>query len=127
MWSAEGGARDDARAAEVLACEAERCRAISEQDWAALDALLDEDFTYTFLSGRTERKDVYLAGLPSRPHGVTDHDLDVRVYGDIAVITGSFVSTTPTGEVANEGTILVVWLRSDRWRAVAFQSTRRVR
>ena len=122
----EAPTRAGADVDELIAVEHERCRAISEQDWPALSALLSEDFTYVFLSGRTERKDVYLRGLPSRPHGVTSSDLNVRIYDrDTAVMNGRFVSTNAvTGELANEGTILVVWHRTDRWRAVAFQSTR---
>lgn len=107
--------------------EAERCRAISESDWEALGALLHDDFTYGFLSGRVEDKTTYLAGIPSRPHGHERSGLRTKFYGDatVAVMTGGFISTTPSGEVANVGTALQVWVKADKtWMLAAFNSTR---
>ena len=120
-------ANHDAIVEAVLRLEDERCRAISASDWSALGALLHEDFTYGFLSGRVEDKTTYLAGIPNRPHGHRRHDLTARVYGHgtVVVMTGGFVSTTPAGEVANVGTALQVWVKDgDAWKLAAFNSTR---
>ena len=112
---------------ELERLEAERCRAISENDWEALGALLHDDFTYGFLSGRVEDKTTYLAGIPSRPHGHKRSGLRTKLYGDatVAVMTGEFISTTPSGEVANVGTALQVWVKEENtWMLAAFSSTR---
>ncbi len=112
----------------MVRLEEERCRAITESDWAALGELLHEDFTYGFLSGRVEDKATYLAGIPNRPHGHRRTDLATHVYGGgtVAVMTGGFVSTTPEGEVANVGTALQVWVRDGRgaWKLAAINTTR---
>ena len=117
----------DAVIEEVQHLEAERCRAISESDWTALGELLHDDFTYGFLSGRVEDKQTYLAGIPNRPHGHSRSGLTTRLHGGgtVAVMTGGFVSTTPSGEVANVGTALQVWVREGgSWKLAAFNSTR---
>jgi hypothetical protein len=119
---------DEAAIRELVRREGERCRAISESDWAALGDLLHDDFTYGFLSGRVEDKATYLAGIPSRPHGHRRTDLTTRLYGGgtVGVMTGGFVSTTPQGEVANIGTALQVWVRDEDgdWKLAAINTTR---
>src|SRR6201999_791242 len=100
---------------------------ITECDWPALSALLSEDFTYGFLSARIEDKATYLAGVPTRPHRVARSNLEVRVYGDAAVMTGDFVThDLDTGEELNAGTGLQTWIRGDDgvWRIVALSTTR---
>ena len=124
------GQTDEQAIEEILALEEERCRAITESDWAALGELLSEDFTYGFLSARIEDKVTYLAGIPNRRHGLRRSGLKVRIYGDAAVMTGEFAAIdADTGEVMNAGTGLQVYIRSgdggDRgWKLVALSTTR---
>src|ERR1700761_2092388 len=51
---------------EVLAAEERRCAAIAAQDWAALDAILADEFTYTHSTGTTEDKSTWTAGIRER-------------------------------------------------------------
>jgi hypothetical protein len=45
------GGDNEAAVAEVLDLEAQRCRAISEQDWGALAGLLADELTHTHITG----------------------------------------------------------------------------
>jgi ketosteroid isomerase-like protein len=117
---------EDAAADEVLELERARCAAISEQDWDALSALLSDDLTHTHITGVTQDKAAYLAHVQKNPRRVERRDLKVRIYGDVAVVTGPQVnlleSDGGTTEVAIES--LQVWTRRDgTWRVVAFASS----
>ena len=68
----------DDEAAELIALEEERCRAISEPDLPALEKILADDLTHTHITGHTEGKAAYLAGLSGRPRKTTRGDLSVR-------------------------------------------------
>jgi hypothetical protein len=112
---------------EVFRLEQERCRAISECDWAALGSLLHDNFTYGFLSGRIEDKQTYLAGIPGRPHRHARSDIAAHSYagGTVVVMTGGFVSSTPEHVVTNVGTALQVWVKErGEWKLAAISTTR---
>jgi len=112
--------------AEVVAAEAERCRAIEESDGAALDLLLGEELINTHSSGLTEDKATHLNRL-SKPGSdtYTRANLSVRMYGDMAVMRGDMDilhSSAPPTMV----TALQLWVkRDDRWQLVAFQNAPR--
>jgi len=82
----------DAAVTEVLALEAARCRAISGQDWEALAAMLSDDLTHTHITGVTQDKATYLAHVQKNPRRVERRALKVRIYGDVAVVTGPQVN-----------------------------------
>ena len=116
----------DAAADEVLELERARCAAISKQDWDALSALLADDLTHTHITGVTQDKAAYLAHVQKNPRRVERRDLKVRIYGDVAVVTGPQVNLLESDggmtEVAIES--LQVWTRRDgTWRVVAFASS----
>jgi hypothetical protein len=120
MMSRDGGARN-----EVLALEAERCRAISDEDWPALEALLADDLTHTHLTGITQDKATYLAHVRRNPRRTTRGDLTVRIYGDVAVVVGPQVNVLDEGfEQPSVG--LQVWVRRPpAWELVASGSSGR--
>ena len=110
--------------AELLRLEAERCRAISEQDWPALDRLLASTLSHTHMNGLTQDRATYLAHVQQRPRVTTRGDLSVRVYGDTAVISGPMWNTAP-GSAPVQATVLQVWVREEGgWRQAAFQASR---
>jgi len=118
----------DEDAAELIALETERCRAISELDLPALEKILADDLTHTHITGHTEDKAAYLAGLSGRQRKTTRGDLSVRIYGDAAVMTGALINEFPAaaGNVAVRPEIqaLQVWVRSGgTWQMVAFGSS----
>jgi len=91
-----------------------------------LDSLLSDDLTHTHITGVTQEKAAYLAHVQKNPRRVERRDLKVRIYGDVAVVTGPQVnlleSDGRTTEVAIES--LQVWTRRDgTWRVVAFASS----
>lgn len=96
---------DDAAIAEVLALDQERCRAISEQEWDALSALLADDLTHSHMTGVTQDKPTHLAHVQQNPRRVERHDVTVRVYGDAAVVTGPQVNIVETDGTATEQAI----------------------
>jgi ketosteroid isomerase-like protein len=121
----EGISVDDSAAAELLQLEAERCRAISAGDVAALGQLLADDLTHTHVTGRTEDKATYLAALGGRPRVTTRRELKVRVHGDAAIMTGTLINAFPpdggTVRPASEAQALQVWIKAGGgWKLAAF-------
>jgi hypothetical protein len=114
---------DEAAARQaVIAAEHERCRAISEKDWEALDALLDDSITHTHMNGRVDTKQALLANLRSRPRTLTRGRLEVRLYGETAVMTGPQYLDLGAAKVQNQAT--ETWIRCDgRWVLVAFHAS----
>ena len=121
----------DDDAADLRALEMERCLAITELDLPVLEKILADDLTHTHITGRTEGKLEYLAGLSSRPRKTTRGDLRVRVYGDAAIMTGALINEFPAAEgnppAAQEIQALQAWVRSGgTWQMVAFGSSGQV-
>jgi hypothetical protein len=114
---------DGAARSEVLALEAERCRAISDGDWPALEALLADDLTHTHLTGITQDKATYLAHVRGNPRRTSRGDLTVRIYGDVAVVVGPQVNVVDQG-VEQPSVGLQVWVRRPpTWELVASGSS----
>jgi hypothetical protein len=106
----------------VLAAEAERCRATSEQDWTALGALLHDTLTHTHMNGRVDSKPALLENVKRRPRTVRRGPLSVRMFGDAAVMTGPQYLDLGAGEVENQAT--QTWINIDgRWVLVAFHAS----
>ena len=117
---------DEAAVAEVMALEAQRCRAISDQDWAVLSEMLSDELTHTHITGVTQDKATYLEHVRKTSRRTERRNVRVRIFGDTAVVTGpqvNFVeSDGETTEVAIES--LQVWTRAaGHWRLVAFASS----
>jgi ketosteroid isomerase-like protein len=66
--------------------------ALMRQDKAALDRLIADDLVYTHAGGKTQNKAEYIESVttgPSRYESFTDSDTKIRVYGDVAILTGN--------------------------------------
>jgi Domain of unknown function (DUF4440) len=118
----------DDETAELIALETQRCRAISELDIPALERILADDLTHTHITGHTEAKATYLAGLSGRQRKTTRGNLSVRIYGDAAVMTGALINEFPAAagnaSARLEIQALQVWVRSGgTWQMVAFGSS----
>lgn len=106
----------------VEQAEQERCRAVGEQDWPALDALLSDDLTHTHMNGRVDNKQALLASIKRRPRTLRRGALTVRAYGEIAIMTGPQYLSFGSPEIENQ--VTQVWQRSDgRWRLLAFHAS----
>jgi ketosteroid isomerase-like protein len=118
---------------EIRELEAEFSAAVVHGDRAFYNRVLAADFTHTSHSGVFKTRAEWLAEPRSGPgtaryDALEVDDLEVRVYGDTAVVTGR---TTPKGRTARGEPMtgryrfLRVWARQQgQWRAVAFQGTR---
>jgi ketosteroid isomerase-like protein len=116
--------------------DADRLRALlhefmagaSRDDAAVHDRFWDEALVYTSSAGARFGKAEIMAGLqaPAGPSGVeyTAEDIDLRLHGELAVITFRLVGTEGDGtrqEYLNTG---VFRLRDRQWRAITWQATR---
>ena len=122
---------DQARA-ELLALMDDMRRALVERDGGFLRRVLRDDDTFTTPVGtvltKTQRVSAVASG--ARPiTGLAYEDLNVRVLGrasDVAVVTGTYVETSPTAQAGERGRLPNVFVRDPAaggvWRLVAGQN-----
>ncbi len=101
-----------------------------QPDVQGLDALLAEDWRLTHSDGRVQDKADYLRELSERSRAnqvIENQDLEVRYYGDSAVVTGTSVQAgTRDGQPwSGRFRFTRVWIqREGKWRMVASHSSR---
>jgi Domain of unknown function (DUF4440) len=111
--------------------ERRRVQAMLAADVGTLDRILDDDLTYTHVTGRTQGKAEYLEALRNgsfRYLSLARAHVRIRVYEQTAVLTGE-----ANGVVLSRGRRFEVPLvftsvyakRGARWRMVAWQATER--
>jgi ketosteroid isomerase-like protein len=117
---------DSAVISTLIALEYERCRAISSSDLDALGQLLDEDLMHVHATGRAQNKVTYLASLAGNPRTTTRRDISVRVFGDIAVMTGVLINSFGDGSETRSSELYAtqIWIQRDgRWRQLNFAAS----
>ena len=116
--------------ADVQKADDRRFEAMRGRDWSELDAALADDLTYVHSTARLESKAEHLAALRAgKPHylGIAPRDRRVRVRGDVGVVNGITEMHVERDGKENRFTVryLAVYARAgDRWRMIAWQSTR---
>lgn len=116
--------RDSIAEAEVEALEHYLIELLQRRDLEAYAPYLAEDYVRVNRRGIVSSKDEALAGFASSsPARQTPSDLDVRVYGDTAIL--SFVLTSErNGEPPARSRLVKVFVRhGDRWIMVHNQGT----
>jgi ketosteroid isomerase-like protein len=114
----------------VRSAELARFKAMTGNDMKALNAALGDDLIYTHSNALVDSKASYVESITSgRLKYVTiePRDLQVRVFGTTAVITGAAaITSTSNGTTAtNQLRFTDIWvLREGRWQMVGWQSTR---
>lgn len=105
-------------------------RAIVEGDVAFFDRVLAEDFTHTSQSGRFRTKAEWMKGRKQSESSYLSFatgQLDIRIYGDIAIVTGLSGAEwreSDGREMCGQFRFLRVWVkRQGQWQAAAFQGT----
>jgi ketosteroid isomerase-like protein len=96
-------------------------------DAAALTRLYHNDLAYTHSNGMTQNKATAIAAETNPTgiyKGIEMRDLNVRVYGDTAILEYKLDLTHFAGDTAHLHEIMV-WLKSsDGWQMVARHATR---
>jgi hypothetical protein len=128
---------------ELILLEHKRYEALIAGDWSAYDALLGDEFFHNHVLGGTLAKVPhfeYLKAGKSMIRSFVLEDLEVRLYGEVAVVTGvshvdlthvdidelaalTGVSHSP-GNITRHSRQLHVWAkREGKWKLVARQAT----
>ena len=114
---------------EILALEDKRFGAMIARDFKALDAMLHGDLLYTHSSGVTDTKASWLDSLKSRKvkyKSVQCSERKVRVFGDVALVTGRAAIEADINGQAKSLRLLFLnaWTKTAQgWKFVAWQST----
>lgn len=113
----------DGIADEILDLEARRCAALLAGDVATLGDLLSDDLVHIHGNGQVDGKTQYLEGVEGKYvfRELKRGHLDVRAYGEFAVVIGSLEQTIEvreTGQIVKvEAIVSQTWIRADaRWR-----------
>lgn len=122
-------AADQAAEKEIRQIEEELRAAFVGADAIAVNRLLPEDYTTTNVNGLTRNKGQLLVDLNSgavKTQSLTLENIEVRVYGDAAVLTADrnakgTKAGTETG--GHERMIRVFVKRDGRWWPVAYMAT----
>ena len=125
-----GGAADAATRAELLAVEERRRVALLAVDIPALDELYDDSLVHIHAPGITHNKAQLLEHVAVRQAylDMTRGELNIRVFGDVAIMTGRLVNRLigPDGvERILGGPVTQVLRRGEdgTWRFLSFQMT----
>lgn len=129
--AAAAQAKADAKVADaVKAAELKRFSSMTSGDYDTLATLLADDLVYTHSDAKVDSKTSYLASLTSgktKYEVIEPADLQVRVFGSIAVIHGTAkMRVNANGNMLNNALRFTdVWVeRGGKWQMTAWQSTR---
>lgn len=117
---------------DIIKLEEQRMDALLHEDMASLRDMLSDDLVHIHGNGRIEDKAAYLKGIEERLifRAISRHDLKIRIFVDIAIMTGPIDQTLHyrDSDQVNEMRAVAtqVW-RSEagRWRMVSFHASRR--
>jgi ketosteroid isomerase-like protein len=130
MLAASAGALADGPAEkELLAIQQQWAKARIDQDVKFLERLYAKEFWITAMNGsrvtRAEDIGVFASG-DMKPEHISDHDMNVTVYPDFAIVTGrEHVKGTYKGMAGDYMLAFTnVYVRRDgRWQMVTHHST----
>jgi ketosteroid isomerase-like protein len=114
---------------EIKKMETERAAAVVKGDWAKLEKETSDDYTLINVNGQMSNKSQMVDGFKSGQTKLTTDDIsdmNVRVYGDVAVVTGKVdVKGTMGGKDVNGQAMFtrVYVKKAGHWQAVALQQT----
>ena len=114
---------------EILDLEDKRFNAMIKGDLKALDAMVHEQLLYTHSSGNSDTKPSWLEAMRSgrtKYKAVSCSDRKVRVFGDVALITGRAAIEAEIGGQPRSLKLLFLnaWTKTPQgWKFVAWQST----
>jgi ketosteroid isomerase-like protein len=118
------------RTAQVLATQTARFQAMLDADVAALNDVLADDLVYAHTTGTIDSKSSMIDNIGS---GAVNYELieptdtKIRLYGDVAVVTGSSNMRVSVGDQVHQIFIRFIEVyaaKDDHWQLVSWQSTR---
>jgi ketosteroid isomerase-like protein len=118
-------------AAEIKKAETAWTTAVSKSDASAVARLLSDDLVYAHSTGLAENKSQYLAKLKTgaqKYDSIQYSDQKIRIFGNTAVVNGTFRMTGSTNGVPFDNTLLVthVWVKQGNdWKLVSHQTTKK--
>ncbi|HXD34986.1 MAG TPA: nuclear transport factor 2 family protein [Pyrinomonadaceae bacterium] len=100
--------------------------AVKANDLNNVKNYYSDDYTFTGLDGKTLFKEERLRGLKEQggSNFMGTSDLNTRMYGETAVVTGIAATKTSSGATEQSRFIQVWAFQTTRWRLVASQVTR---
>jgi len=120
-WSADQKA--------VAELEARRAAAIAGGDFDALASVLADDYLHVYGGGTTGGRDHYIAQVKAAPRVPTRGPLTVRVYGDVAVMSGNLLNRIRYPDqperVLDTFVTQVARKVDGQWKFVSFQITQK--
>ena len=114
---------------EIKKLEEERNQAILKGDFAVIERMTSDDYTFVTLRGEMRTKAEIVSGFKSgsfKYQSRTISDLNVRVYGDAAVVTGKSIQKGSENgkDYSGDYWFTRVYTKQDgRWVTVALQTT----
>lgn len=114
---------------ELVAIEASWSKAVVAKDSAAIGKIVAADWIGQNASGKAETKDKLLADMKSgvdSASAMTNHDVHVRIIGDIAIVQGADDEKSMHKGKDVSGTYTwtdIFQKRAGHWVAIASQST----
>lgn len=115
---------------ELVGIEASWSKALVANDVAAVGKIVAADWTGQNPSGKFTTRDMLLANMKAGKDtatSMTNHDVHVRIIGDLAIVQGSDEEKSQHLGKDTSGTYNwtdVFQKRAGRWVAIASQSTR---
>ncbi len=118
------------RTEQVLATQAARFQVMLSADVAALNDVLVDDLVYAHTTGTIDSKASMIQHIGS---GAVNYELieptdtKIRLYGDVAVVTGSANMRVSVGDQVHQIFIRFIEVyaaKDDHWQLVSWQSTR---
>ena len=111
---------------ELLALEQRRCAAISSGDIETLKSLLSDDYVHVHMTAAVDDRAGHLQAVAKRARTTSRGEIQVRVYGDLAVLTGELTNQMAVGQEVRAVRAYchqVAVRRAGAWRFVSIQLT----
>jgi ketosteroid isomerase-like protein len=114
--------------AQLNALEQRRLTALKDRDATALQAVLADDYVHMHSTGRVDDRAAFIKGTLERPRRSERGPLLIRLYGELAVMTGeqSNQSVNADGSIGAATRFMVTQvahLEKASWRFVSMQVT----
>lgn len=111
----------------VLDLEKQRIAAIATGNVEALKPLLAEDYVHVHMTGKLDDRDGHFRAVSGNPRTPVISETQVRVYGDVAVITGHLDNHMggPDNKINKTYCHRIAARRGGRWQFISVQLTPR--